>query len=318
MEIHHEKPNVIFIDDDSNILDSLRNSLRHMRSDWDIELFEDPSKALRYLLSSERGAVVVCDWMMPALDGSQICKQLAEARADNLISCFYVILLTGKSSTTDVVTALEFGADDFLSKPCDTSELIARIKVGIRVNRLEQGLRKANRDLRVIATTDLLTDLNNRRKAEDILGAELSRTVRGLQNLGAILIDLDHFKKINDTYGHDVGDMALKGAADALKEASRGYDSVSRWGGEEFLILCPHTDEHSIGVVAERGRQAIEAVVFELGNGDKVSLTASCGVYLALSGTSLSEREFIAGADRALYLAKENGRNRVEINTEST
>lgn len=312
MKDKYENPNIVFVDDETSILESLEENFRCLRNQWKMHFFSNPVEALSFMLNEEKSSVVVCDWMMPNMDGTELCERLVEAKKDYPLICFYLILLTGKSTTDDIVSALEFGADDFMAKPCDMRELAARIKVGIRVSRLEQNLRKANMDLKVMATTDLLTSLRNRRRAEQDLDAELSRTERGLQSLGSILIDLDHFKQINDTYGHDVGDQALKEAALAIKSAARDYDSISRWGGEEFLVLCPHINQENLLNVANRIREDIESIAIEMENGDTFSLSASCGVNHCHSANSISSRDFIAGADRALYLAKKNGRNRVE------
>jgi len=222
-----------------------------------------------------------------------------------------VILLTGNEGVENVVTALDAGADDFISKPCDVRELIARIRVGVRVCRSEQRLREVNTHLTELASTDPLTGLMNRRQALEVLEDELARSSRGAQILGVAMADIDHFKRVNDTLGHNAGDLVLKEVGRRLQTASRSYDSVGRWGGEEFLVICPNAAKNDICDVSERMRRAVADEPIMAGPHTPISITVSFGTATVPSGRKVTPNAVVAQVDRALYGAKHAGRDRV-------
>jgi diguanylate cyclase (GGDEF)-like protein len=311
----HRTPKVVFVDDDVDLLESLRDRLRRMRPYWDMRFYDNSAEAMADIdaASDSQGTILVSDWHMPGADGLELCRTLAADSNGGPLAKprSYVILLSGSQTTDHIVTALDAGADDFLSKPCDAEELIARIRVGMRVCQLEQRLREANQHLTELATTDPLTGLMNRRSATEILELELERSRRGVQSLGVALADIDHFKHVNDTLGHEAGDVALKEVARRFQRACRTYDSVVRWGGEEFLVICPNAARDEIKDVAERMREAVAENPITISQDQSVSLTVSVGTAAAPPGREVSPEAAVAQADRALYGAKHAGRDRV-------
>jgi diguanylate cyclase (GGDEF)-like protein len=308
-------PRVVFVDDDTNLLESLRDRLRRMQGCWDMRFYDNAAAAMADLEQASKGqpAVLVSDWMMPGTDGLSLCRRLAVESRDEPSdqSRCYMILLTGNQGIENVVTALEAGADDFISKPVDARELIARIRVGVRVCRLEQRLREANCHLAELATTDVLTGLMNRRRAVEVLEGELERCWRGAQTLGVAMIDIDHFKRVNDTWGHEAGDLVLKEVGQRLQRACRNYDSVVRWGGEEFLVICPQAAQDEISIVAERMRETVGEKPIIAAPDTPHSITVSIGTTSVPAGRRSTPTVAIAQADRALYDAKRAGRDRV-------
>ncbi|MCP4003048.1 MAG: diguanylate cyclase [bacterium] len=309
-----ERPRILFVDDESHVLEGLKRNLRSLRDEWEMEFFDAAPDALSQV--ERAGAcVVVTDWMMPGMDGVSLIERLVEYRRESNESC-YVILLTGRSDTSSVVEALEIGADDYIAKPFELREVIARIRVGLRVVQLERALREKNDQLRHLSLVDPLTALFNRRRADEVLAAEYERMQRGISHFGIVLFDLDHFKSINDRFGHETGDLVLKQVADCLKADVRPYDSVVRWGGEEILIICPELMGERLLHVADRHRLAIENLSIATAPSSQhpsspVPVTVSGGFADTRFSGANSVEELVALADAALYRAKDSGRNRV-------
>jgi diguanylate cyclase (GGDEF)-like protein len=224
----------------------------------------------------------------------------------------YVLLLTARSEKRDLLRGLELGADDYLTKPFDSEELRARLLVGERILNLQDDLIAAREELRFRATHDVLTGIFNRGTVMDALQAELSRQVRERRPCGVILVDIDHFKLVNDTYGHLNGDEVLQGVARRLKECVRPYDTVGRYGGEEFLIIASGADARGTLALAERIRSALESVPVVTQAGE-VHITASLGAAISTEGRGADPQVLLRLADKALYRAKEQGRNRSEL-----
>ncbi len=304
---------VHFVDDDESVLAGLRRNLRSSRDQFDAHFHADAESCLS-AMEDQVGGLVVTDWMMPGMDGLGLCRELRRREAEGM-GAYYVIVLTGKGQVESLVEALDSGADDYLTKPFDRRELLARIRCGYRVLEAEAELRRANRRLEALATTDMLTGLANRRHAEEILSSELDRVGRDLEHLGVLLMDIDHFKQVNDRFGHAAGDDVLREVARRLDGCCRSYDLAARWGGEEFLLICPHSAESEIRVVAERIRGAIAAEAFELADGMQLPVTISAGAAWTESGVPSGLAELVEAADRMLYLAKEGGRDRVCVQT---
>ncbi len=253
---------------------------------------------------------VVTDWMMPTIDGLELIRQI---RASSFPQYIYTILLTAKTDIDDVVAGLEAGADDYLIKPFNARELQARIGIATRIIELEQRLREARDTMEVLATRDGLTGLLNRRTITQHAEAELNRAVRDGEPFSLVMLDLDHFKSINDRFGHFKGDEALRLVAGALKDAVRPYDWAGRWGGEEFLIVLPGTRSDQALSIAERIRERISATVLPLMGGKREALQASLGIATVLPDTSISLDQMLHQADQALYEAKALGRNRTQL-----
>jgi two-component system cell cycle response regulator len=249
------------------------------------------------------GHLVIADWMMPRLNGLELCRKVREARMDRYV---YIILLTARGRKKDVVEGLAAGADDYVVKPFDRDELRVRIHAGERVISLEQRLREVQRKLERLAITDDLTGLLNRRAAMQRLEEEFARVQREGCALSCIILDLDHFKQINDTYGHRVGDEVLRELARRMRSSCRPYDIVARYGGEEFLTVLPGVSPTEAVQVAERIRHSLSSEPVEW-QGISVSVKASFGVAEVVGNAAESPESLVIRADRALYRAKGEG-----------
>jgi diguanylate cyclase (GGDEF)-like protein len=264
--------------------------------------------------------MIITDWMMPELDGLELCRRL---RRGDESGHAYIIVLTASREENRTVEALEAGADDFLTKPYNRHELLARVRAGERIVRLEAGMAErsrevsrynarlaaANDQLRIMATTDELTGLANRREALARLAEHWSLAVRHGDPLACVIADIDHFKRFNDALGHAVGDAVLKATAEVLRKTARAGEAVCRIGGEEFLLICPRSRAQSAEVAAERLRSSAAAHVIQH-NGNSMSVTLSLGV-AERTERMAGPDDLLKAADDALYAAKRAGRNRV-------
>jgi two-component system, cell cycle response regulator len=254
--------------------------------------------------------VVLLDIEMPGLDGYQV---LAELKSDPELKHIPVVFLTSRGSMDDVVAGLRGGAHDYLKKPFEPAELLARVSSAVQIKKLQDELRQRNAELDRMSRTDVLTGLYNRRHLDEELVRRHSDASRHHQLISLLLLDIDHFKRINDTYGHPAGDQVLRTFADRLRTVLRAGDIAGRWGGEEFLVVLPRTDLAGAREVAERIRfiTAFEPVVAD---GKEIDLTVSGGCAL---GPGDSVEAVVSLADKALYEAKQAGRNRVITATSS-
>ncbi|MBW2109188.1 MAG: diguanylate cyclase [Deltaproteobacteria bacterium] len=255
--------------------------------------------------------MVITDWMMPEMDGVELCKAI---RADQSQGYVFIVFLTSKDTKEDIITALEAGADDYLTKPFHRAELIARLKTGKRVLDLERSLKKANEEIRIMSITDPLTGLFNRGYLMDRLPEELNRAKRYNHPLSLVICDIDRFKNVNDTYGHLAGDEVLRRLATCLKGSVReGIDWIARYGGEEFFIVLCETELQGAMAFSERLRRTIMTDLSVVWEGHRISVTASFGItnFTPSTDQDISTEALIKEADRCLYLAKEEGRNRV-------
>ncbi|MGA8492344.1 MAG: diguanylate cyclase [Terriglobales bacterium] len=279
--------------------------------DYRVTAVENGLTAWEVLQKEDAPQLAILDWMMPGMDGIELCRKI---RSRDQGPYRYVLLLTAKDNKQDVIAGLEAGADDYLTKPFDVDELHARVRAGKRILDLQAALIHAQDDLHFAAAHDPLTGLWNRGAVFDLLGREVSRRQRSRDPLGLIMADIDYFKKINDTYGHLVGDVVLQEVTRRLAAHVRPYDVVGRYGGEEFLIVFPGCSASNLIIGAERLRQSVADHPVETTAG-KVAVTISLG----LAAVEQDEKEtldcetFIRFADEALYAAKARGRNRVEI-----
>jgi len=285
---------------------------------YEVVTCADGQAAWDVLKAPDAPQLVILDWMMPRLDGLQVCKNVrnpAERPAEPYV---YIILLTAKSQKTDMVTGLEAGADDYLTKPFDAQELRMRLRAGRRILDLLDELVRAREIMREQSRKDSLTQLCTRATVLELLKHELDRSQRTSMDRDApvsvILADLDHFKHINDTYGHLAGDVVLRETARRMRDAVRPYDSIGRYGGEEFLLVLSNCDTIGAVALAERLLQAVRKDTIVLAE-DTVSVTLSAGV--ATSGVMQDPETLVGAADAALYRAKRGGRNRVEVATDA-
>lgn len=295
----------VLVADDSLVM---RRLLEASTSSWGYQpvTAADGDQAWEILTSADPPSIAILDWMMPGLSGLAICRRLRERQSRPYV---YVILLTSRGLREDIVEGLNAGADDYVVKPFDKHELEVRLRAGSRIIELQAALMSAQAELREQAMRDPLTGIWNRACILDHLERELDRARRNASPLGLLLLDLDHFKQLNDTRGHQFGDLALRAFVQRIQSAVRSYDAFGRYGGEEFLILAPGCGEQDLVGQAERLRAAVAAVPFEV-EGCMISLTVSIGASGVEPGASVSSIDLIRAADDALYEAKRTGRNR--------
>jgi two-component system, cell cycle response regulator len=298
----------ILIADDSIVS---RHLLEATLRKWGYEVMVacDGAEALGLLQREDAPALIILDWMMPGMTGVEVCRRI---RLRDSEPYTYILLLTSKSQKEDLIEGMEAGADDYITKPFDQNELQVRLRAGIRLVELQTQLLKAREELRDQATRDSLTRLWNRSAILGELGRELARATRESRPLGVVIVDLDHFKLINDTHGHLAGDAVLREAARRMQNSIRQYDSIGRYGGEEFLILFPGCSEADSFAQADRLRKQLAQAEMSVNN-TSIRVTASFGVTSAMPGEVWTEEALIRAADEALYVAKKSGRNRVEV-----
>jgi two-component system cell cycle response regulator len=301
--------NVLIADDDVVSRRLLQVSLS--QAGYQVETAANGAEALRALQESDRHRLAVLDWMMPEMDGVEVCRAVRKLAREPYI---YIILLTAKEQQDEIVEGLEAGADDYITKPFDLHELKARLRSGKRILELQEQIVSAREELRVRATRDSLTGLWNRGAILEMLGNEMIRSVREGTQMSIVLADLDYFKRVNDTHGHPAGDAVLREAGRRMQASVRAYDSVGRYGGEEFLIVSPGCGLSEATAQAERLRRSVAAEEISLPDGQSLAATLSLGV-ATISPEANQPGDLLRAADEALYAAKKNGRNRVEISS---
>lgn len=298
---------ILIAEDDSVTRLMMQRTLQ--RFGYEVSLAENGRQAVDILSEKDGPRLALVDWMMPVLDGPQLCRQVRARQSDD--SYVYIVLLTSRDASGDIVEGLEAGADDYITKPFQPAELKARLRTGMRILSLEETLVKAREEMRFGATHDTLTTLWNRGAILSLVRSELVRAARERKSCSLLLCDVDHFKQINDNHGHLAGDMVLKEVARRLTASVRGYDSVGRYGGEEFLVVLGNCGHGCIEARAEAIRAAIGDVPFGI-DGSQLSVTISVGGVAASScNAEMSIESLLAQADAGLYRAKTEGRNRV-------
>ncbi len=297
---------VLIADDDS----VSRRMLARTLESWHYEVISacDGNEAWRLLERDNAPQLAILDWMMPGMTGPAVCGELRRRSREPYT---YVLLLTARTEKQDLIEGMESGADDYITKPFDAQELKVRLRAGLRILELQAQLLAAREALREQATRDPLTCLWNRYSILDILNREVNRANREGTGVGVIMADLDHFKRVNDTYGHLAGDSVLREAARRMQASVRSYDAVGRYGGEEFLIVLPGSGDSSAMQLAERLRERICGVAITVPEGSLLA-TMSLGVTAWQRGAYPTPETLLRAADEALYRAKAFGRNRVE------
>ncbi len=299
---------ILVADDDGVSRSMMKKMLVH--SGYEVVTARDGAEAVDSLLREDGPRLALLDWMMPELDGPEVCRAI---RASSRKAYVYMTLLTSKDSKEDLVAGLEAGADDYLTKPCHLEELRARLRTGQRILQLEDILISAREEMRFRATHDALTLLLDRGAILHELSSALEEAHLLGNELSVILCDVDHFKKINDTYGHPVGDEVLREVAQRLKQAVRQGDAVGRYGGEEFLLILRGCGASMIRTRAEAICQSLRA---------KPTSTSAGAVHVSLSAGALeiarmedapSLERILQRVDDALYQAKKEGRDRAVI-----
>jgi two-component system, cell cycle response regulator len=291
-----------------------RTMLEHWLAGWgyEVTLARDGESALQALREDPELRLLVVDWVMPKKDGIEVCKAIRSGPQEPYV---YVVLLTAKDDKSDIIAGLDAGADDYLVKPCNPLELKVRLRAGRRVIELQEQLVKARESLRFEAMHDSLTGLLNRGAVLEQLTKELVRASRRGAPVSVLMGDLDHFKTINDTFGHAAGDAVLRETARRLKAGVRAYDSVGRLGGEEFIAVLPECDAKTGLSVAQRLCRSL-AETPTMYNGKAIAHSISIGVAATDQFGAARADELIRAADAALYRAKNAGRSRALLAVE--
>jgi diguanylate cyclase (GGDEF)-like protein len=290
---------VLIVDDDA----VTRLALSATLEEWGLVpvLAENAEKALKKLAAENPPHLLIIDWSMPGMSGPELCKTIRQ-REDGQF--FYILMLTGKEGNDAIIEAMEAGADDFVNKPFDHRVLKVRIAAGSRIVRLEQTLNQ-------LASRDALTQCWNRRMIDELFAQSIAESSRKRTSFSLMILDIDHFKVVNDTYGHAAGDIALKHVVNVLNINLREYDQVGRYGGEEFVILLPSTDPNEAWGAAERIRSAIQFQPAIVSDTVSINLTVSIGIAQFDRNRDTNQNTFFDRADKALYTAKQTGRNRI-------
>ena len=275
-------------------------------------LFAKNGREALDVFAEHHPSLVITDWTMPDISGPELCQRI---RRDFQKHYAYLILLTSNANKEQVIEGLAAGADDYLTKPFHSGELVARVGVGRRMIELHRQIEAKNRQLEELALTDPLTGLPNRRAIDIWANRQFSAAARHDFPIWVVMADLDHFKRINDTFGHDAGDEVLKGFSQELKANTRQSNICGRLGGEEFLLILTHVDRKQAEIPIERVRQHFQMQEFSF-EGKIAKVTASFGV-AGFRGSAPSEfSSLLSRADSALYAAKSKGRNRVEFESD--
>ncbi len=290
----------------------LRRMLQSWLQKWDYRVIsvDNGLDAWRVLQQEDGPRLAILDWMMPGLDGLELCQRI---RSQQTGVYKYVLLVTARVNTGDVIAGLDAGADDYLVKPFDLNELRARVRAGKRILQLQEALLAVQTELRFESAHDNLTGVWNRRAIMDLLHRETQRALRIGIPLGVMMVDIDHFKNINDSHGHPTGDAVLREVARRMVASVRNYDHVGRYGGEEFLIVLAECSAGDLAATAERMRACVAGLPIETDTGP-VTVTISLGLAAGQPGdaATIKGEELLRAADIALYCAKSKGRNRFE------
>lgn len=296
----------VLIADDSP---TMRRLLHSTLEEWGYEVVEahNGEQALDVLSGDDPPPIAILDWVMPKLTGPELCRKVRRRKSRTYT---YILLLTSKAQHQDLIEGMGAGADDYIVKPFDRPEMEVRLRAGRRIVDLQTELMQMQEALREQATRDSLTRCWNRFSLFDILAREINRCHREQKALGVIMLDLDHFKQVNDTYGHVCGDEVLKHVVKRIEGSIRSYDTLGRYGGEEFVCVLAGCGEEFVTGNAERMRLSVEASPIPWME-HQVEMTSSFGAVAGIPTANLTPDALIRIADEALYCAKRGGRNRV-------
>jgi diguanylate cyclase (GGDEF)-like protein len=279
-----------------------------MRWGYEVLSAEDGQQAWELYCNEDAPRLAILDWMMPGMDGTELCKRIRKTENGDFT---YIILLTAKEGKDNVIEGLNAGADDYIAKPFDSGELEVRLRAARRIIDLQAKLLDAQEALRLQATHDSLTGLLNRSAILNTLEKELTRAGREGSSVGLMVVDIDHFKQVNDTHGHQAGDTVIREVSRRMSHNVRNYDSVGRYGGEEFLVVLSRMDLNATRGRAEALRQSICGAPIEVGGDTELDVSVSVGVTAIEAPQADWAEHLIHVADSALYEAKDAGRNRV-------
>jgi diguanylate cyclase (GGDEF)-like protein len=299
---------ILLVDDDPFIIRVLSDSLEEMG--YSVVTAQNGREALELAKNGDY-PLILSDWVMPEMDGIELCRRIRSSRSPQYT---YIILLTSLDTRDSFIQGLEAGADEYLVKPVNSAELTVRLKTARRIIDLERSLKRSMEEIRALSLKDPLTGVFNRRHLDERLPQEIKRSYRFRRPLSILMIDIDHFKSVNDNYGHHVGDLVLKAVTEALTQNIRvEVDWIARYGGEEFVIVLPETPPDGMTVVAERLRRIISSIRINH-DGGEICITASFGAanHMPVRQTpSITSLELIDLADRCMYDSKQSGRNKV-------
>ncbi len=296
---------ILVVDDNPDNLEIISTRLRFRG--YDVAMAERGEEAIAKVQEVDPDLILL-DIMMPDMDGYEVARRI---RARNDLAYIPIIVVTARDSTEDKVTGLDAGADDYLTKPINFPELEARVRSMLRIKRLQDQLEEKNRELEQLSIRDGLTGLFNHRHMHELLADEYERSRRTTEPVSVVMFDLDRFKEVNDTYGHQAGDRVLEELAEILRESAREIDKLGRYGGEEFMVILPDTDREAGITFAERVRDMVEKQRFDIQAREPLRMTVSAGVSSYPDDKADSPRRLVHYADLALYSAKKTGRNRV-------
>lgn len=306
------KAKILLVEDSKAQAGLIRDFLE--KTGYEVIWAENGKSAIK-IAKSKGIDIILLDLVLPDISGNEVCRWL---KLNEDTKGLPIIMLTVKDGLTDKVAGLEAGADDYLPKPYNEIELNARIYASLRTKALQDELRQKNhqledllRQVEIMAITDQLTGIYNRRRLETVLQEEFRRTIRYKSPLACLMIDIDHFKRINDRFGHHTGDMVIKETAQIITECARDIDTVARWGGEEFLALFPQTNKEDALQPAVRIIKKVSEHKFSEISDEQI--TISIGIASAPDPSIDTEEKLIHASDMALYEAKKKGRNRAEL-----
>lgn len=309
LAITAKQPTAVLVVDDSPVA---RKLVEHaLDGDHYVLLPAKTGAEALELFAEHKPGIVITDWLMPDLSGLQLCERI---RTDFGSRFTYIIILTGVSEKSKVVKGLQAGADDYVTKPFNAEELAARVNAGRRIVELHREIEAKNLILQQLALTDSLTNLPNRRAIEEWGRRQLTGALRHKFPLWIVMVDVDQFKTVNDTFGHDAGDAVLRSVAEIIQRNSRQCDICGRIGGDEFLLVMTFTDHDGVRTAVERLRAQLEGQRFSF-EGREVRVTASIGIAGIRQGQECDFGRLMVQADVALYSAKRLGRNRAEMAT---
>lgn len=314
----NDSSTVLIIDDDANIINLL--SRRLTQEGFNVISAKDGTTGLE-LANSSFPDIILLDLLMPEVSGKEV---LVKLKSNPDTAPIPVIIVSAVADTEDKIDGLSLGANDYIVKPFRFQEVIARINTQLRITFMQKELKQKHNDLleknkllKRLAVTDPLTGLLNKGYLLKRLRSEISRSARYNEPISGMMLDIDYFKKINDNYGHLAGDVALKHVARIIKEVTRNVDIVTRYGGEEFFVICPNTSLEGVINLAERIRETVEKTPCIVDNSTSISLTISIGVKCSYFDPEINPdtatHNYISDTDSALYRAKSKGRNVIEV-----
>jgi diguanylate cyclase (GGDEF)-like protein len=302
---HAPAGRLLIVDDSPDNLEILSTRLRFRG--YAVETATGGREALERV-ARHAPDLILLDVMMPDLDGFEVTRRV---KRNPSLPFIPIILVTARDSTEDKVAGLDAGADDYLTKPINFPELEARVRSMLRIKELQDELGEKNRELEQLSISDGLTGLFNHRHLQELVHEEFERARRTGEPLSVVMLDLDHFKRVNDLYGHQAGDRVLQQLAEILRHTAREIDKLGRYGGEEFLAVLPDTDPEAAAVFAERVREGVARHLFSIGRGEPLRLTVSCGTATYPHPGVYNPWTLVQRADQAMYAAKAAGRNRI-------